>query len=57
MRTGTRVEIPTHYDLWMMGARYGTVTRQTTDGWVYVKLDRVTRPQRFLASELTTVGE
>lgn len=23
---GKRIEIPVHYDLWMQGARYGTVT-------------------------------
>lgn len=55
MKTGTRVEIPTHFDLWMMGARYGVVTKQGRNGFVWVKLDRVARPQRFLASDLTAV--
>jgi hypothetical protein len=41
---GSHVEIPVHYDLWMRGARTGTVTayRDGRDGqsdYVYVKLD------------------
>lgn len=41
---GSRIEIPVHYDLWMQGARFGTVTqfRYGKDGqsdYVYVKMD------------------
>ena len=44
MRIGTRIEIPVHYDLWMQGARFGTVTayRNGKNGqsdYVYVKMD------------------
>ncbi len=41
---GTRIEIPVHYDLWMRGAKYGTITqfRNGRDGksdcW-FVKMD------------------
>ena len=41
---GKRIEIPVHYDAWMRGARFGTIT-QFRDGkaglsaFVYVKLD------------------
>jgi hypothetical protein len=55
MKTGTRVQIAPHYDLWMMGARYGTVTRQSTKGMVFVKLDKITRPQRFPVADLTPI--
>lgn len=37
---GKRIEIPVHYDLWMRGARFGTVTKIGKDGaFVYVKMD------------------
>lgn len=37
---GQRVEIPVHYDLWMRGARFGTVTAIGKDSaFVYVKMD------------------
>ena len=37
---GKRVEIPVHYDMWMRGARCGTVTRIGKDAaFVYVKMD------------------
>lgn len=41
---GKRVEIPVHYDLWMRGARFGTVTgrRQGKPGlsaYLVVKMD------------------
>ena len=41
---GKRIEIPVHYDLWMRGARHGTVTqfRHGEPGqsdYVYVKMD------------------
>ena len=31
LNPGNRVEIPVHYDLWMRGARYGTVTKICKD--------------------------
>ena len=41
---GTRIEIPVHYDMWMRGARFGTVTkyREGSAGrsaFVYVQMD------------------
>lgn len=47
---GKRVEIPVHYDMWMRGARFGTVTmfrrgRPGQSDYVYVKLDG---PQRSI---------
>lgn len=37
---GKRVEIPVHYDMWMRGARFGTVTSVGKDcAFVRVKLD------------------
>lgn len=29
---GKRIEIPVHYDMWMRGARFGTVTSIGKDG-------------------------
>ena len=45
---GARVEISPHFDLWMQGARFGTV-RKVVDGVVTVKMDhpQVRRLQRF----------
>ena len=41
---GKRIEIPVHYDLWMRGARFGTVTKAGPSkpgqsAYVYVKMD------------------
>ena len=37
---GKRVEIPVHYDLWMRGARFGTVVGQSVImRCVYVRMD------------------
>ena len=41
---GKRIEIPVHYDLWMRGARFGTVTKAMPgkpgqSAFVYVKMD------------------
>jgi hypothetical protein len=42
---GKRIQIPVHYDLWMQGARYGTVTgfrhskTPGTSDYVLVKMD------------------
>ena len=30
MKKGTRIEIPVHYDAWMRGAKYGTLTQKRT---------------------------
>ena len=27
LTTNTRIEIPVHYDLWMRGARFGTISK------------------------------
>lgn len=49
-RAGMRVELHPATDLWMAGARYGTVI-STGRTRVTVKLDRLTRPRR-IAPEL-----
>ena len=41
---GKRVEIPVHYDMWMRGARFGTVTRYYRgkpgqSDFLYVRMD------------------
>lgn len=36
---GMRVEISPHYDLWMMGAKFGTITKVKKDGTNTVKHD------------------
>lgn len=41
---GKRVEIPVHYDLWMRGARYGTVTafrhgKPGTSDYLLIRMD------------------
>lgn len=41
---GRRIEIPVHYDLWMRGARFGTVTQfragyNGQSDYVLVKMD------------------
>jgi|HubBroStandDraft_5_1064220.scaffolds.fasta_scaffold09405_4 hypothetical protein len=41
---GDRIEIPVHYDMWAMGARYGVVTSKRGDkpgrsAYISVKLD------------------
>lgn len=35
---GTRVEISPHFDLWMRGAKYGTVVKIVSDE-VHIKMD------------------
>jgi hypothetical protein len=39
-KTGDRVELMPHMDLWMMGARYGTV-HKITRTHVHVKMDKL----------------
>ncbi len=41
---GKRVQIPVHYDMWMRGARFGTVTgyrngKSGQSDFLYVKMD------------------
>lgn len=38
-----RVEIPVHYDLWMRGARYGTVVSSNKD---FIKVRRLVKIPR-----------
>lgn len=35
----TRIKIPAHFDLWMRGARYGTVIRVDKNSVWHVKID------------------
>jgi hypothetical protein len=51
---GKRIEIPAHYDLWMQGARFGTVTRYVSNTnkigqspFVYVKMDHAQVKRRL----------
>ena len=44
LNLGTRIEIPVHYDMWMQGARFGTITSYRSGGngrsaYYNVKLD------------------
>ena len=54
-----RVEIAPHYDLWMRGARYGTVLREyrgkSGRNIVVVKMDhpQVRKPIRIFADDVT----
>ena len=38
MKEGQRVEIPVHLDLWMQGARFGTVTK-VNEGIIHIRMD------------------
>jgi len=49
---GQRIEIPVHYDLWMRGAKFGTVTayNQGRDGisaYITVKMDHTQVKRRL----------
>ncbi len=50
-QVGERVEISPSCDLWMQGARYGEVTRVTTE-IVYVKLDRTGKRYKFTPDQI-----
>lgn len=50
-----RVEIPTHYDAWMMGDRFGRIVRVTRFS-AYVKLDRSGRTLRIPFTTLEGYG-
>lgn len=54
MKKGDRVEIAPHYDLWMQGARYGTVLKILGDK-ALVEMDhpQVTAPKLFPIEYLT----
>jgi len=47
-KVGDRVELHPACDLWMRGARFGTITK-ITKTFVWVKLDKAARPLRFRA--------
>ncbi len=38
-RVGLRVEVSPHYGLWMMGAKFGTITKVKKDGTNTVQHD------------------
>lgn len=46
MERGLRVEVPAHYDCWMMGDRFGTVEKVTRLK-VHVLMDRSGKVRRF----------
>ena len=58
-RIGKRVEIPPHYDLWMMGARYGVVEAVPDERYPRERLalisdhPRVKRLVKVFADEVT----
>ncbi len=41
INVGDRVEIPTHYDMWMHGARFGVVEKVDKD-FIRVRMDNPT---------------
>lgn len=51
-----RVEISPHYDLWMMGAKYGTI-KSIKDGIAKIKMDhpQVKRLQRIPLEDLKLI--
>lgn len=51
---GSRVELHPALDLWMMGARFGVVTKVGRTK-VHVKLDRVSGVRTFVPSHLSRV--
>jgi hypothetical protein len=53
-RKGQRVQMHPATDLFMRGARYGTVTR-ITNTYVSVKLDKLSYSMRFYPRELQPV--
>lgn len=67
-KTGERVQIPAYTDMWMRGARFGTVTawlpargepnaQGVKANLVRVKLDKWPRPLRFVADDVTPIQE
>lgn len=55
---GQRVELAPHMDLWMRGARYGSVVEILTGrelGFVRVRVDAIDRVKAFRADDLTDV--
>jgi hypothetical protein len=55
--TTNRVEIPPGYDLWMMGARFGTIKRYR-QGIAHIKMDhpQVTRLAHIPVADLVLYG-
>lgn len=51
---GERVELSPHLDLWMRGAKYGTVKRRS-GAFAIVKLDRLTATKRIHRMDLKRV--
>lgn len=53
-QVGTRVEIHPGCDLWMQGARFGTITGRTGDGRIRVRMDhpQVKKAQLFWPDRL-----
>jgi hypothetical protein len=71
-RVGKRVQIPAYTDLWMRGARFGTIERVITPSGNYVQANdprglvrfvvrmdsaSVKRPVRVIGDDCTWVGE
>lgn len=59
INVGASVEICPGYDLWMQGARTGTIKRLNSDGTVMVKMDhrQVKVNKRFPVDRLKYLGQ
>ena len=54
-KPGDRVELHPATDLWMRGARFGTVTRDIADGVYLVSVDRAVYSARVRAEDLAMI--
>jgi hypothetical protein len=48
---GQRAQLPPWSDRWMMGDRYGTITKVTKDGKIWIYLDKSGRTAKFYAKD------
>jgi len=55
VKIGDRVEIPPHYDRWMMGDRYGEVVK-ISGKFIRVKMDRSNKVCTFLREGLRVLA-
>lgn len=50
---GDRVALAPHLDLWMMGARHGTVIGTDADGVIHVRIDMLLKTYLLRADEVS----
>ena len=58
-KIGDRVEVAPHYDKWMRGDRYGTITKFgmcLIEGHVLVKMDKSGNQYHFPIQDLTKIN-